>query len=542
MFRHRSKFAETKLAAEKLIKFPVPNTFVFEGSECFGLVQSGGRVEVSEDLSPESVLDLFELESSDPVAVRKRVDVKDFTRSICTAIPGTSLGSIVRSLSDLEELVCIQAFCKLGKPSMKPRVFRVFYSSNPELKPFAYLASNSLTPAEMGRKENVDPEESSLTRQFCVSFESTRPVKIAGKAIEAHALIAKQVSEFVENFFSLRMNQVVVDILEDRSELKMVQLKNFSLKPFVSPLRQLAVTGEKYSNRRGSLTTTANAVWYSARTDRKRKKKCLMCGEKKAETSKLVTGKLVSACLRSLGKRGVFFSSSWRMKNGESFRCCDMCYSLVVNEQEVRKLEKRFGACLVFGSDISIIRDSSETENIPETGQLWRLVIGITEMLDVPSCLLEKDAALVELEMKLFDEKVLVKFRGQNVFCTIDFFSDFFEFGDVSVSVAKFATGSLSVLDRLVSLARFSKQASTTVPCFLGIGRWSVGIFIGVSKENFHPLPPSCIRLSATVAACPAPIGTRPLPEAWLAPLAKLRRERRAGRGARSRSNSRSKI
>lgn len=569
VFRSRSAFSDTKAVVEKLLKFPIPNTFVVNGSDSFGIVSKGGGVEVFEDMSPDSILEFLEMEKTfEPVAVRKRVDPADITRTQCRAVSGSALGSIIRKLADYEDLICLQSFCGLAKASMKPRVFRVCYSSNSEMKPFAYVTGSTLTPIQMLRRQDEEEGiEIFLTRQFCVSTETSLRehvyvTKVAGRAIDSHVEIAKQVAEFIQNVFFLRISSLIVDIVEN----KLVQVKSFTVKPFVTPSRQLALTGEKYSvRRRGSATTTENAVWSVwKRKIRIVSSKCLVCNNssKDSDIGKKVTGKLVHACVRSLAKRGishfdfssknVLFAAS---RKGCMLKCCDSCYSLIVNESELNKLGRKISFyCLSLNSDLFI---SQKIDQAGEThGEYWRLLVGVGDMHDVPQRL--TSAILPSPIVVSFKSgAVTIKFRSTNSFQVVDLFlidpqrvgdksSSFLD--DISVSCFDKFTGSVSILNRLISLARISNNTSSlsTVPCFLGEGRWSVDIILGVSKESSNfPIPEStvCIHSPHLFMSSPYPIGTRPLPDAWLIPLTKLRRKGVASQaGRRSRSNSFSKI
>ena len=513
LFTHRPRFEDAKAAIEKLLCFSFIDTFLFDGAQSYSLLRWGGRVVVSEDVSPESALDSFDLSDSvEPAAVRKRVMADSENRSITTAIPASSLPSILRKVSELEELVCIQPFCKLRKASMKARVLRVFYSASGS-KPYGYVITNTHTPSSMSaRVTGIE-----MTDQFCASTENAVSVfKISGKSVSPAAKIAKDVFAFVENYFTLRLTEIVVDFLGPADDLKVVQIKAFSVKPFVSPLRQLALTGEKYS-RRGSVTTTANAVWRAPKLRTadalSHKQVCFSCRMKKVELTKLVTCKMVTECVKSLHARGVDVLPVPRPKPGFQ-KCCDICYSIIVNEQELEKLTHKNSKILV---SRSLFVPSGESGG----SVCYRLLIAVSKLEDTPLGLasvleaVEISVATVGCVIFSVKEERIGNFRVLNLFSAT-------AVGDVSVAVkgrdgTVVGSGTMSVLERLVGQCQYSNSAVVSLPCFLGHAQWRVHLSLGVQRVTG------------------VSVLHTPLPDDWLPLIVGLRSGRRRGR-SRSRS------
>ena len=526
---------EVKPVIEKLLTFPIPDTFLFHGSQSYSLVTVKGRIETNEDLSPDSVLESFDLQDlTQPVAVRKRVDYTSENRTSSTAVSASLLPAILRKVSELEELICIQVFVKLSKPTVKPRIVRVCFSPSGS-KPFGYVIANTVNPGTMAEVSE------SMTAQFCASTDSTPPshlsvYRVAGKTIEEPVRIAEQVFHFIENFFTLRLNQVVVDVVPVGvgDTYKLIQVKSFTVKPFVSPLRQLALAGEKYT-RRGSVTTTANAVWHyevpklNGETALGRKPTCFLCKLKKPDLSKLVTLKMVNECLTHLHARLGRVLMPPRGAEREGFyRCCDICYSLIVNEQELIKVAKKLKKII---SPSSTQDPPDVTSNEPVLFH-WRLLLAVHDFADTPDDISELTNLKVsvaiagqELTLPVFQDKIS-GFRIFNMATPHDVVGS--DIGSVDVRVVSggdriVGSGSVSILDRLASQARFAKSSIGSINCFLGKAKWSVPLTLGIARDGEG-------QAGVAGAAC------RPLPDAWMDCLVKLRRARRAR--ARSRSQS----
>lgn len=455
------------------MKFPLPPTFIFRGSEAYGFSRADDKTKLEEDMSSDQIPDHFDLsDPSQPCCVQKLRSTQSICRSNTTAVSRTSFATVLRQASEMEDLVCIQKFIKLRTKASKPKVIRVSYShQTSEPKPYGVAITCKGTPS----RSNLVEEE--LTSQFCASSSGEVSIyKIAGKALEEAASICHSVTYFIENYFGLHLSRVTVDLASDDSGmLQVLQLKSFRLKTRVSPRVQLGLLGQKYS-RRGSTTTTANAVWIrdpALKLRRMESSVCCLCRRARAELSKLLTFRLANRCIGHLLKRldGNAPLNIRKRRGGEShFRCCDVCYSIVMNEQELIRLSRRLR--------IAVGLDRSG----PSVG--CRIMVVVGEMSDTPSSFVYQKMK-IHVTMKNVFHIESGESRRIHVFDTGHDVLDESQAVEINVYIGNSIVGfgSVSVFEKLISQSRFTQSGSvTSVQVFLGVRKWNIELTFGISK------------------------------------------------------------
>ena len=467
------------------MKFPMPPTFIFRGSESYGFSRTGYNTKLEEDMSSEQISDHFDLsDPSQPCCVQKLRSADSACRSNTTAVSGISFATMLRQATEMEDLVCIQKYIKLRTKASKPRIIRVSYShQTSEPKPYGVAITCKRTP----RRSNLVEEE--LTSQFCASSGGEVSIyKIAGKALNEAASICHSVTYFIENFFGLHLSRVIVDLASDESDmLRVLQLKSFTLKTSVSPRVQLGLLSQKYS-RRGSTTTTANAVWIrdpALKLRRMESNVCCLCRFTRAELPKLLTFRLANRCIGHLLKRldGNAPLNIRKKRGGEShFRCCDVCYSIVIYEQELMRLSRRMRKAV--GLD----------KSGPAVG--WRILVVVGEMSDTPSNFVDKTMKF-HVTMKNVFHVESGERRKIHVFDTGLDVLDESQAVEITVYIGNSVAGygSVSVIEKLISQSRFTRSGSvTSVQVFLGDRKWNIELTFGITKlinAFAGPLPES---------------------------------------------------
>jgi hypothetical protein len=499
LFGQHQTFAESKRAIEASLKFHIPNTFVYEGSQSYSLIFVDGSLKVEEDPSPEAVLTSFRiLDQTQPAAVRKRACPGH--KSLTTAIPGALLGSIVRNVSDIGDLVCIQEYCKLSRLSGKPSFVRLHYS--PTSVPFGYHISHKDNPNNLSEQT-----EANLTRQFCVSFETSSReslliYKVVGKSIRETADIAKSIFTFIEVFFKIRLTDIIIDFIGST----VVQVKSFTVKPQAVP--KLIVSSPNRAAVRN----------------------CYVCKQGKDDLSKFVTYKMIFECFESLQRRGIetsIYDNTKRLSDWGTYKCCDICYSLILNEQELNKISKKVFKAIPFSVPVE-----DETPGPIITGDQVRMFVGVENFNDSP---FSQNTANSRVEIGFGNKKIIISPLESYFLLELIQLAPC-DWGSINVRILD-ARGDVVGSGTVSSdfLARVSSHL-VTVPVYLGKGRWNISMVFGIQitpKISVHnPLGEHLVQ--DNIFWLKEPLRWEPVPDEWLSTMKKFRR----GRRRRSRSGS----
>ena len=495
-----------------MLRFPIPSTFIYEGSQSYGLVPTAAGLRVSEDLSVDYVVGELDMnEPSQPVAVRKKSSSIDQTTTCTVALPGTLLPSMLRNLSELEELVCIQRFCRSARPGSKPSVMRVHVSV--DCKPFGCMLSNKCFP-----QLPEDPSETDWTRAFCVSSETSGPdmiltYKLVGKSIASAVETAGQVKHFIENFFSVRVNNLVIDLIGSQ----VIQIKSFTLRDVL--VRPVDFDHSESRNLR----------------------MCYVCKRGKEDLSKFVTHRMISECVENMRTRNVspgisFVNMKKPSSEWTSFKCCDICYSLILNERELWKIARQIFRQIPF-----LLPSSSNPEIIACAGFV-RIFVACEALADSPASL----PILSRVEISLFRNHPLVSFPISDNETVSG--SALVELGLLAkTNEVRWLPWTVSVLDAagapvasgVVSAEYVGKLFSSsstrlvTLPVYLGQSRWSISLVLGFQADQDTRITAKGILvIPDTVWMLSEPVLWRPLPDEWISTL----RKKRSWRRRRSRS------
>jgi hypothetical protein len=488
-----------------MLKFSMPNTYIYEGSQSYSLIPSASGVVINEDLPVETVIDDLESgDASQPVAVRKKSSPDGGFRTCTTAVTASVLGSTLRALPELDELVCIQKFVRLSRPGSKPSLMRIHVAS--DAKPFAYMLSNNAAP-----RLPEEPNEADWTRAFCVSSETTAPddlleYKLVGKAIYAGVEIAKQVRHFIENYFAVRLCSLEVDLIGSQ----VIQIKSFTLRNVL--VRQLQVRDSESRNL----------------------KMCYVCKRSKEDLSKFVTYRMINECIENLRVRGISNELSITLKpcsEWTSFKCCDICYSLILNERELWTVSRQVFKLIPHFFPLGTVTTSVQSNHH------MRLFIACERLIDSP----QSACNLSRIEIRLFKNVPGIVFHlsdseamGGFIIAELGLLScgRIEEWPMCEVLVfnqqdEQIASGSLS--SEFVSKA-FNGNSSrlVSIPVYLGQNRWSASLMLGsqlhvntqISGNGVDVIPEKLALLAE-------PVTWKPLPDEWISHMRKKRSQRR---------------
>jgi hypothetical protein len=418
--------------------------------------------------------------------VFKRVNGENRTSTV--AYKSSAVGAIVRGLSELGDLVCVQKYCKLSKLSSRAKVLRVCYSSGS--KPFGFLIANIRSPRDY-KVEHLD--DTALTQQFCASLE-TSPIedlsilKVSGKSMEEESEIAKKVFHFVENFFRLRLTDIVVDIIGGR----VVQIKSLNFSA-TAPLVKL------------SLPVTEASSWT-----------CSVCNiPRPNELTKIVSSKMIKSCLKSFKERNIENVFNSRTHVSDTIRCCDICYSLILNEQELNRVCAKFSSKCLSREGVVVNINTPAPKNILATSHI-RLIIGLGSFTHTPGDL---SVAKARITVSLFDGKILMKFNQHTnrSFRVLDFISNDFLFPEVDLSLTVTLQSGTPYQGSISDIFGNRRSSPSIFACFLGHGKWNISVLVGFAVSNIPcPLATGSAMPGTNMTLLHNNVPCIPLPDSWI--------------------------
>ena len=290
-------FEASKNRIEKLLCFDIPDTLLIDNNRLISLRHLHGKLTVSDEVGIETILANRDLaDDTQPMYVHKQ-QCGDATR--CRALDQNAFICMFRAGLTSNESVVFQKYCRLDKLSSRATILRVFYSS--KSKPTAYCVSNTYSPTECVSSNN----DLKLTEQFCVSNESTNSdclsvIKV--RTFEDQLAITESVFRAIQRFFRIRLSDIVVDLVGN----KVIQIKSFTVDP----------TQRVIERHVKNLTT------------------CRICAIARP-CPRTVSGRMVAKCHASLRSRNIDLIAC---PCADTIRCCDVCYSLILNERELNRL------------------------------------------------------------------------------------------------------------------------------------------------------------------------------------------------------------
>ncbi|KAF4677088.1 hypothetical protein FOL47_003539 [Perkinsus chesapeaki] len=262
----------------------------------------------------------------------------------------------------------LQRFIK--GPGEHACITRVCYRTKHPRKPVGYSIANGYSPSDL---EDLRNERHDLTQQYCASTETSVPgglvvfKRSSGRALEEAADIAERMLIFSENYFLLKLDWIVVDVLSDRKgRLWCLQVKSFRVSTICRPPRrslsrpkpvaegspssklQLALMrqGTESAMAEGSTATAAELEESRAKAfgaSVKYKRTCSLCRcTMTSEQHRAMTGRMLLWVWHSLRAREVhvfpplqssLLASTSHVANRN--KVCQLCWSVFLAEKEL---------------------------------------------------------------------------------------------------------------------------------------------------------------------------------------------------------------
>jgi hypothetical protein len=463
----------------RIFAFSIPDTFVLSTSHaCVGIcVSSTGSVSIIEDVSPDNVIDSLSIGGGPHVyGVTKRIAHGTENRTSTMAIPTIhGIGTIRRMFENNweENTLCIQRFIA---PRQNPYVIRVWYSK--ESGSCRGIVISNKSPIPIG-----DPQsDTELTRKWCVSLDTSNGVSLVAmsgrSALEVPGQIARRVMYFIENVFALRLSDIVIDLVGET----LLQVKSFTV-----------VSVPKV---RASIQRSSTAL---------KRLTCGICREgQRGELSKCVTTRMVSDCLKHLLERSIEGGIVERLKcvvnchsstcATMSLKCCDECYTMILNEQQLVECEKKFlnrlGSLMCKGNE--------------DKKGLSRILILIGDFGHIPEELV-RSLLRVKIRLGNHDHEFVMKARP---YIVLEYpkFDPGHVMGDALIYVVvvrdgssdPVGKGSIDCLNRLSIGSKISGTNTVqSINCYLGRGKFFVSVTIGLEncRRSTDPLPDSWVHI-----------------------------------------------
>ena len=415
---------------EKLLRFPVPNTFIVDPKQSVtGIVCVGERVAIVRDISADAIPHFFRFDtahSEEPIAVVKRpMGESETTTSFMDA---QTLTQFLRRIHESEDssILCIQEFIR---SRTSQQFVRVTYAKST----WSGIVMSSHTP---------------------------RVFKLSNSAIDGDLReLAESVLWFIENFFRVHLSQIVVDCVKSTtSSWILLQVKSVIVD-------------------RPALTVAHQSATMSCKV------RCSIC--KDHEVSKLVTSRMIKDCHKNLVQRNCEISGLIArldlLASKGSTKCCDECYTLIMNELELGGLSELFGRKIS-----SLMCDTT-------AGEFWRLFVYVQGFSNCPS---DFDS-LSNVQISCFDESMnfVTSERKINLFNITNIYD--FENTIIRITAGSFS-GSVDCVSTLLARSRMSPNEGqcNQYKVFLGKEKFHITLFVGLcwhqgplSASQFIPLP-----------------------------------------------------
>ena len=328
-----------------------------------------------------------------PVAV-KRMGFPDNPH--ITATVALSLKEYYKELAnDISGASCLfQVY--IPPRSGKPGVIRMSYA--PQEGPSGFYITNYAEPDVVLR------ESDNYTKAFCVSTSDPTPpdsgpmlnlpntvFHLRGKGAEASGAVAQKLFHFMQFFFKIKLESIVVDLAPgEHGQFFFLGIKSFKVAK--SSLRQLSLAIEDGDAPPKSYGISGHDDEGLAGPRDKRiivnypKQTCYMCRRtfKAASLEKELTVRMMLECDHHMKKRGVdlFRIRNVNMKSlSNREKVCNLCWSMYVAEHELLQVEQTVAE--VVGIPVKP-RPRIGTTGIPDEDSSWPFK-GVLESVPFPS-------------------------------------------------------------------------------------------------------------------------------------------------------------
>ena len=246
------------------------------------------------------------------------------------------------------------------KSTSRPRLVRLEYKTSYNRDKggnVAYCLSNKVSVEESIRPatKEIFEKYTQLTILNTMDENSFNIYIISGEAVRPYEFYANQIVKYVQKWLGLILKTIIIDFMKDeRGIIYFMGVKAFNLlKEPDTELKLLPLNIIKNDNFRKHYKT-----WI-----------CRLCqlSYPRNKMTKTVTSKLLYKLKENLKKRGFnYFEHINNNIYSESTTCrvCDLCYTLLVTEQELMEMQKTIALC----NNIEIQNEETlnERNKIPE--------------------------------------------------------------------------------------------------------------------------------------------------------------------------------
>ncbi|CDW79711.1 UNKNOWN [Stylonychia lemnae] len=255
--------------------------------------------------------------------------------------------------------------------------------------------------------------------------------------------IAQQLIEFMICSYRLKMSKIVLDFMKDDNDEKIcfMGVKYFEVDERSALYKQILCQDDEVKKRelmdKKQDPHEAQLIY-----------QCILCKEhyEKCEMKRVITHKMIIDLKNHLNKRGIFLleqinpqilndlninHQKWKTN---TCKVCDICYLIVVAEQDLQNVEKRFAEV----QNIPVLKTDSKIEEqqmaemnaIANKGKpkfntsqfkeqliQWRILITLNQFFDLEKEELDrinKNKEIFYLQIKLFDYITIFEVRTNN--------------------------------------------------------------------------------------------------------------------------------
>lgn len=243
---------------------------------------------------------------------------------------------------------------------------------------------------------------------------------------------------------------------------------------------------------------------------------CPVCGiPRPNELTKIVSSKMIMNCLKSFNERSIQGVFNARSHVSDTIRCCDICYSLILNEQELNRVSAKFASKCLSREGVVVNVNTPPADSGRTTSHV-RLIVGIGSFNYTPQDL---SIARARITLSLFGGKIIMKFNQHTnrTFRVLDFMSDDFSLPEVDMSLTVSLQSGAAYNGSISDIFGNHRSPPSIIPCFLGNGKWNISVLIGYTLSSINYIPTAGSSIPGTnMTLMDRNISFMPLPDSWI--------------------------
>jgi hypothetical protein len=255
-------------------------------------------------------------------------------------------------------------------------------------------------------KKDLNEKYSKLCTVDTKNYASYDIYIMSGEAIKPYEYYANEIVRFIEKWYKLLLKTIVIDFIKDeRGIIYFLNLKAFT------PIRESTDVNPNFNNTLYLKDEKNLNRIYKTHT-------CRLCmlSYPKSKITKTVTLKLLMNLKESLKKRNeklLDHINGTNFSNSIGCRLCDLCYKLLITEQELEEIQKTIALCsnipLPSEEDITKKKKNDNSIKIPQRIKnlnQWRVLFYFIRIqgLEIEKLPFNKDTNY-KLCIKLMDQK-----------------------------------------------------------------------------------------------------------------------------------------